>query len=195
MTERTPPPDKKRQPRSPRKATPQYLENAALYYLERFSSSAENLRQVLMRRVHKSAHHHGTDPQDGAKAIDDIIERFLRSGLLNDDTYARARVTTLRRRGDAARSIHAKLRAKGVAADVIERALDAHAADEDGENAEKSAAVRLAKRRGLGPFRKTEDREVRRQKDLAALARAGFSFDVARGVIDAEDVGDLTNGD
>ena len=45
----------------------------------------------------------------------------------------------------------------------------------------------LARRRRLGPFRLPEQRADRRTKDLAAMARAGFAFDVARKVIDATD--------
>ena len=55
--------------RAPRKATPKYLENAALYYLSRYSTSTENLRRVMMRKVMRSAKHHGTDVEDGLSLI------------------------------------------------------------------------------------------------------------------------------
>ena len=194
MTEDTP--DKKRPERKkPRKATPRSLENGALYYLERFATSAENLRRVLMRRVEKSVRAHDTDRGEGAQAVDDIVARFIRSGLLDDGAYARARVTTFRRQGNAARSIRVKLRAKGVAADIIDQALATHAAEADGEDAERAAAWRLAKRRKLGPFNTKGDREDRHEKDLAALARAGFSYDVARSVVDADSPDDFSVDD
>lgn len=182
MDNDTPPAGKRR--KVPRKATPRSLENGALYYLERFSTSAENLRQVLMRRVAKSARHHELDTEACHAAIDDIIHRFIRSGLLDDAAYARARVTTFRRRGDAARAIAMKLLAKGVAKDVIDEALRKHAEDEDESEPELAAALRFAKRRKLGPHNTKGDRVERRDKDLAALARAGFSYDVAQRVID-----------
>jgi regulatory protein len=43
----------------------------------------------------------------------------------------------------------------------------------------------VARRRRLGPYRPAE-RATFREKDLAALARAGFGFALARSVIDAE---------
>ena len=46
-------PTRKKQRKPPRKATAASLENAALYYLERFATSSENLRRVLMRRVER----------------------------------------------------------------------------------------------------------------------------------------------
>jgi regulatory protein len=47
------------------------------------------------------------------------------------------------------------------------------------------AALRFAKRRRLGPFRTPKERATRRERDLAALGRAGFSYEVARAVVDA----------
>ena len=64
-------------------ATPQRLNNIALYYLERFSSSAENLRRVLMRRVDKSHYELGTDKEEGREAIDDIVLRFIDLSLIH----------------------------------------------------------------------------------------------------------------
>ncbi|MEY3012663.1 MAG: hypothetical protein RIT45_1398, partial [Pseudomonadota bacterium] len=46
-----------------------------------------------------------------------------------------------------------------------------------------------ARRRGLGPYR-FSDRAERRDKDLAAMMRAGHAMRVARAVIDAAEVRD-----
>jgi len=170
----------------PRKATPKSLENAALYHLERFASSAENLRRVLLRRVERSARAHDTDREEGAAAVDDIVRRFVASGILNDGAYAAARAGTLHRRGASARKIRASLMQKGVAGDDIEAALTT-LRDEAGDP-ELAAAITLARRRRLGPYRPETDREARREKDLAALARAGFGYDIARTVIEASDI-------
>ena len=61
----------------PRKVTAKSLENAALYYLQRFSSSNENFRSVMMRRVNRSAQHHNTNPEEGTKIIDNLIKKFI----------------------------------------------------------------------------------------------------------------------
>ncbi|MAF96612.1 MAG: regulator [Rhodospirillaceae bacterium] len=172
----------KKKQRGPRKATAKHLENAALYYLQRFATSAENLRRVLTRKVDRSAHFHGTDPDEGRAQVEDTIRRFLRSGLLDDDAYARARVQSLHRRGNSARVIRGKLKQKGVDDDIIAAALDAR-----GEDPELTAAVTLAKRRRLGPFATRKPSDETREKHLAALARAGFSYAVARRVVDGDD--------
>lgn len=175
-----------RKKKVPRKATRKSLENAALYYLKRFSSSSENLRRVLSRRVDRSARYHDTDPAEGREVITEIIEKLTAQGFLNDSRYAETRVLSLHRRGASMRGIRMKLREKGVPGDVIDQALET-LAEEVGET-ELTAAIALARRRRLGPYRTRGDRNEAKEKDLASLARAGFGYDTARRVIEAETV-------
>lgn len=174
--------------RPPRKTTPKSVENAALSYLQRYATSAENLRAVLMRKVHRAAHAHDEDPAPGVAIVDALIDRYLQAGLLNDAAYAEGRVAALHRRGMSRRGIRARLSAKGVAVDDIEKALDLLSLDVG--NTEFVAACNYARRRRLGPWR-TKDRAERRDRDLAALARQGYGYELARRVIDAKDVAAL----
>lgn len=169
--------------RGPRKATPDYLERAALFYLERYAAPAAHLRRILMNKVGRSARQHGTDPEAGAEAVEGLIAKLRRNGLLDDAAYARARVASLRRRGESARAIRGRLAAKGVEAALVERALDELAAER--AEPELAAALAYARRRRLGPFRPAAERAARRDKDLAALGRRGFDLATARRVIDA----------
>jgi regulatory protein len=171
--------------RPPRRVTPDHLENVALHYLQRFASSSANLRRVLMARVERSARAHGTDREEGARWVDALIERYLRSGLLDDRAYAEARAASLHRRGASARTIRQKLAAKGIDRDRAAAAVAAVDADIPGDM-DLAAATALARRRRLGPFRR-ENREAHRQRDLAALGRAGFDCETARRVVDAAD--------
>lgn len=174
MTDDAKPPRK-----PPRQVTPAYLQRAALAYLERYASSAENLRRVLRRKVDKRCRLRGEDPAAFHEMIDEVVAKSLRIGLVDDTRYAQARVATLRRRGGSARAIQAKLSAKGIDRTTIAAALEGEDGDED------QAARAFARRRKLGPFRPGE-RAPYRDKDLASMARAGFRFDVARTVIDGE---------
>ena len=180
----------RRKPRGPKKATQSHLANAALHYLARFATSSENLRRVLMRRVEKSAHHHGTDPEEGAAWVEDLIQRYQRAGLLDDAAYAEARAGDLLRRGTPLKGVRFKLMQKGVGEDDIDTALAA--ATEDTPEPDLAAAAALARRRRLGPYAAPDKRAERRDKDLATLARAGFDYGTARRVIEAETVDDLT---
>jgi regulatory protein len=166
--------------RTPKPASAASLEAAALFYLERFASSAANLRRVLLRRVRRSAALHGTDPEAGTEMIEALIKRFIATGLLDDRVYAEAKSASLHRRGASSRAIAAKLSAQGLERDLITAALS-----QNGDELEAAAA--LARRRRLGPFRPEATRDANCQKDLATLARAGFSRRVAEQVLQAED--------
>ena len=71
---------------------------------------------------------------------------------------------------------------------AVDQALDADRAETP--KAELHAACAYARRRRLGPWHVSE-REARRERDLAALARQGYSVDTARQVIDAPSVEEL----
>lgn len=174
--------------RQPLKATPEGLERSALYYLERYDSSSGHLRRLLRRKIQLSARVHGTDPEEGAAAVERLIARLTELGLLDDARYARERVRGLLARGTSAAMIRAKLRAKSLPSELIDAALEA---DENaGENRELRAALRYARRRRLGPYRlenRPGERAERRERDLAALGRQGFDYETARKVVDCED--------
>ncbi len=174
-----------------RKISERSIENAARFYLQRFATSAENLRRVLMRKVRRSACAHGDESddelnKDGAAVVDRVISRFVQAGLLDDLKYAEGRASSLHRRGMSAGRIRQQLAQKGVGAEAADHALAALAAETATEPAvlDLTAAVNLARRRRLGPFRAL-DRPKLREKDLAALARAGFGYHLAVQVIDA----------
>ncbi|MBT5415697.1 MAG: RecX family transcriptional regulator, partial [Rhodospirillaceae bacterium] len=122
---------------------------------------------------------------------DEIVARFVRAGLVDDRAYAEGKAGSLHRRGASLRRIRAELAAKGVDRDTAEQAIEFLTERE--MDADLIAAARLARRRRLGPFRAGEQRAERRERDLAALARAGFGYDIARRVIDAEDEDALTD--
>lgn len=179
--------DSKRQPgqgarpaRAPRRITADYLQRAAMHYLERYSAPAAQLRRVLARKIAVSCRHHGDDPAHHAAALDDVIARCLSSGLIDDRRFAEARAATLRRKGQSSRSVMVKLAAKGIARDLAGEFANTDAGDE-------IAAARIAaKRRRLGPWRRPDERAACRQKDLAALARLGFGYATAHSVIDGD---------
>ena len=175
---------------TPRKITAQRLANIALHHLDRYASSAENLRRVLERRVYKAAPHHDDLDVDEAKGwIDTLIQRYVDSGLLDDRAYAETRARSLMSRGNSERMIRVKLYEKGVDADTIDVALTA--LEQDAQDPELFAAVKLARRRRLGPFGDESTRTANRDKHLAAMARAGFSYDMAQRVVDAADADEL----
>lgn len=177
----------------PKKITPAYLEKAALFYLERYSSSAQNLRRVLDRKIRRSVEVHGTPTREEAAAwVAELITKLQRNRLLDDQAYAIGRVRRLYAEGKSLGRIRQTLAVKGVGKDDVEMALERLAAESTAPVSDLPAAAAYARKRKLGPYRDDPvQRAEMRQKDLGALARRGFSQAVAMKVLSADSVAAL----
>ena len=185
----------RRQPRKPRKITPEYLRRVALHYLDRYSATEASLRAVLNRRIRKSATLHEPDP-DIPAWVDALLEDMKRLGFINDEAFAQTRAVSLHRSGKSARAIRQTLVGKGVRGEALDRAMAAAADElghgEDTRAMDRRAGLEFARRRRLGVFNPlSEVRAERREKDMAALARRGFSYDICLAVVEARDEDDL----
>jgi len=159
------------------------LEHWAQSYLGRYASSAENLRRVLLRRVRRRAGEDRDSVRQAAALIDALIERYSRSGLLDDAAYAGARALSLQRRGESAAHIRARLVAKGIGGALATAALAALRSG--GADPDLAAACAFARRRRLGPYRLGA---ADKGREMAAFARAGFGRQVAETVLACADI-------
>ena len=153
----------------------------ASFYLARYSASTVRLREVLERKVRRRCELHGAavpEPADMRALIDGVVERLVRTGLIDDAAYGRGRAAALARKGLPTWRIKADLRRQEVdlAEDTVAEAVDLD---------EGAQAVRLAQRKRLGPYRPGQ-REPYRDKDVRALVRAGFPLGLSKRVVDGE---------
>jgi regulatory protein len=123
--------------------------------------------------------------------LDSAIAQFERMGLLNDAAYLSGMINSLRRRGLSTQAILSRLGQKGLPQDRVLEALRSHDEDSGMANADLAAAVLLTRRKKIGAYRR--DTDFDRNKELAALARAGFGFDIAQKALglsqdEAEDI-------
>lgn len=170
---------KVRRRRPPPRLTPANLRQAVLDYLDRFAASVRRLDQVMQRKIKASAAAHDDDPTPLQAALPAILAGLTKQGLLNDRELAEAKTRSMIRRGGSRTKIRANLAAKGIDAETADAALLRMKLEFDDPDLE--AAVAYARRRRLGRFRTDpERRNEHRQKDLAAMARAGFAPSVAR---------------
>jgi regulatory protein len=194
-------PGTRRARKQPRKLSARYLENAALYYLQRYATSTENFRRVMRRKIDRSCAFHQTRPDEFYTVIEDLIKRYISAGLLNDRVFSDAKVSSLRRQGRSKRDIMARLQNKGLKPAEIETALAARDAeveedDAEGTPAELQAARRLARRKKLGVYNPNPPADPKaKQKEMAALARAGFSYEICRLALETGPDDDMNDGD
>jgi len=149
------------------------LEELALTYVARFATSAAKLEQYLARKVRERGWDGESEPQFAA-----IVERYVELGYVDDAAFARSRTSSLLRRGYGPRRIGQALGQAGIGEEAREEARPSEAA-------ERRAALALARKRGFGPFGEAPLERERREKQLAALLRAGHRLDTAREIVDA----------
>ena len=145
-----------------KKITPARLKNIALYYLERYDASSQKLRDVLYRRLAK-ARLEQLIPKEASKWIEDVIAEMIRLGYINDKRFTENQVRRLSDAGKSRSFIRTKLKLAGIDEDEITNALS----DTD----ELASARLMVQKKHLGTDFK---------RDLARLARAGFSYETAR---------------
>lgn len=169
--------------KQPRKISPRYLENSALHYLKRYSSTVAQLRRVMMRKIDRSTRAHGGDRGEAITWLDALLEKLIRGGLIDDQAYAEQKARSLRASGRSSRVIAIKLKLKGVGNELAAEQI----AEASNDVSEEQAAVIWARKKRLGPYRRDPStRKDQRQRDLASMARAGFPFSLAKKIIDGD---------
>jgi regulatory protein len=151
------------------------LEELALAYVARFATSRAKLADYLARKLRER----GWDGE-GEPPVAALCDRFVAAGYVDDAAFARARSGSLLRRGYGPRRVMQALGAAGIAEDV-------RAAVRAGQAAERQAALAFARKRRFGPFGAPLDRQAR-EKQIAAMLRAGHALDSARELVDAATV-------
>lgn len=152
------------------------LEELALAYAARFAVSAAKLEAYLRRKLRER----GWDGQ-GEPPVAPLVERFVAAGYVDDEVFARARTGSLLRRGYGQRRVDQTLGAAGIADEIREAVRPA-------EGEQRRAALALARKRGFGPFGADPPDRNRREKQLAAMLRAGHPLDSARELVDAPSI-------
>lgn len=112
-------------------------------------------------------------------AIEWSIDRLTELGVLNDEEYARMVVRSqLSRKPAGRRLLSGKLREKGIESQIIELVLDEMLEDRD-----TIADARKLAQQAARSISDRHDREVRKRRITARLARRGFDFDVIKRVV------------
>lgn len=159
--------------RQPRPLDAARLEELALAYVARFATSAAKLERYLARKLRERGWQDEREPD-----LESLVGRYVALGYVDDAAYARAKSGSLLRRGYGPRRVRQALGEAGIAEAVREDTRP-------GAAAERGAALALARKRGFGPFGAVlPDRQLR-EKQLAAMLRAGHTLDSAREMVDA----------
>jgi regulatory protein len=167
------------------------LHEAALDYLARYAATETGLQRVLERRVDRWSRLAQTEADDpdavarraseARRVVRDVVIRLAAAGAVNDATFAENKARTLIRAGRSRLAVAAYLAAKGVDAELARSVLP------ESSTRELAAALTLARRRRIGPFRAgAVPDQAGRLRELAILARAGFPQSIASQALDMQ---------
>ncbi len=181
----------------------QGLRQLAMSYVARYATTGLRLERYLNRKIRQQGWTDEAEPD-----VHGLIAKFQDQGFIDDASYAEMRSQSLLRKGYGGNRIHAALRQAGIAESI------SHAV-EPAESEMRGAACLYAQKRRFGPYGTAAmdaveqcgvssgeasdhsallaDRLKRRDKQIAAMLRAGHSFDHSVKIIDAEDEEVLTD--
>lgn len=159
--------------RPPKPLDSSRLEELALAYVARFATSSAKLERYLKRKLRERGWDGEREPDLAA-----LVGRYVELGYVDDAAFARARTGSLLRRGYGERRVRQALGEAGIAEHIREQTRPDEAAS-------RRAALTLARKRGFGPFGREALDRARREKQIAAMLRAGHRLDSAREMVDA----------
>jgi regulatory protein len=167
------------------------LRDLALAYVARFATTAAKLESYLARKVRERGVAEDEEGRTVNLDVTGLVTRLVELGYVDDEVYARSKARDLSARGYGARRVEQALWAAGVEESVREETAP-------GEAESRRAAILLAKKRRFGPFgspppldEPREDAHKRREKQVAAMLRAGHRYEHAAFILDAAAADDI----
>lgn len=166
-------------PTDPKKLSDK-LRRSGFAYLQRYSASAAHFSGLMEKKLARwqAAGYVALGEARAADLVADLVSEFRGLGLLDDAGFAASRVASARRKGASRMKIVLGLRAKGVDGEVAAAAIAGDGTDE------MVAALRLCRRRRVGPWRRGErpDRDGL-NREIGILVRQGFAAQLARSAV------------
>ena len=167
------------------------LRDLALHYAARYATTGAKLEGYLARKIRERGLAEDEDGRTVELDVTGLVTRLIELGYVDDDAYGRMRSRDLTARGYGKRRVEQALWAAGVEEEV----RGAHA---PGESASRRAAILLARKRGFGVFGNRIDSEASidtqraaKEKQIAAMLRAGHDFEHVRFILDAANSDDI----
>lgn len=148
------------------------LERLALRHVERFATTRGRLSDYIGRKLRERGWAGDAEPDPRA-----LAERMAELGYIDDRAFAEGKAAAMARRGLGARRVAGALHQAGI--DEADKAAVAPAVAERTID----AALAFARRRRIGPWGNGDGDRAVREKQLAAMLRAGHGFDVARRIV------------
>ena len=159
------------------------MRNFAFSYIEKFSPSKQQLKTYLLKKYLKSKISY-VSKSSVSDLIDIVIEDLEKSKFINDKYYSDSKAKSLLNRGSSINKIRSYLLGKGIGEKYIKSTIDK--INENNNDQDFFSAIKVCKKKRIGPSREENNRSLFYKKDIGILARSGFGFEVSKKVMDLE---------
>ena len=159
------------------------LRDLAYSYLEKYNPSKQQLKVYLLKK-YLTKIKGSKSKKEVTSIIDEIISNLEKNKILNDEMYSDTKARMFLRRGYSLNKIHQSLRNKGIEDKYVKQSIEK--IKENQIEPDFVSALKLCKRRRIGPVRPESNRELFFKKDMGILARGGLSFDLSKRILDLD---------
>ena len=159
------------------------MRNFALTYVEKYSPSKQQLKTYLLKKYMKLS---ATDSRkkDVNKLIDVVLSNLEKNKFINDQFYSESKAKNMVKRGHSLNKIRNYLIGKGIDQEFIKDTVKK--IRDDNSDQDFFSAIKICKKKRIGPARTEDNRTLFYKKDISLLARNGFDFETSKKVMDIE---------
>ncbi len=164
-------------------ATVEEMRNFSFAYIEKYAPSKQQLKTYLLKKYLK-AKITSVKKSNIADLINVVLEDLEKTKFINDKFYSNSKAKSLIQRGSSINKIRNYLLSKGINDKYVTKTLDEIKANN--EDQDFFSAIKLCKKKRIGPARSENNRPLFYKKDIGILARSGFDFETSKRVMDLE---------
>ena len=159
------------------------MRNFAFAYVEKYAPSKQQLKTYLLKKYMKLS---ATDSRkkDVNKLIDIVLSDLEKNKFINDQFYSESKAKSMIQRGNSINKIRNYLMGKGIDDGFIKDTVEK--IKEDNSDQDFFSAIKLCKKKRIGPARAEDNRTLFYKKDISLLARNGFDFETSKKVMDID---------
>jgi len=172
-----------RNKKKPLKVTVEEMRNFSLAYVEKYAPSKQQLRTYLLKKFLKT-----TVPNIKKRDITDLIDIILsdleKNKFINDKFYSDSKAKSMIQRGSSINKIRTYLIGKGINNEFIKDTVNK--IQDENSDQDFFSAIKICKKKRIGPARTEDNRPLFYKKDISLLARNGFDFETSKKVMDIE---------
>ena len=170
-----------RKKKKPLQVTVEEMRAFAFTYVEKYAPSKQQLKTYLLKKYLKTSATN-IKRQDVNNLIDIVLSDLEKNKFINDKFYSESKAKSMIRRGSSINKIRNYLIGKGVNDEFIKDTVNK--INEDNSDQDFFSAIKICKKKRIGPARIDDNRPLFYKKDISLLARNGFDFETSKKVME-----------